>query len=234
MNNEIENLIQNSKLPGKRANLELLYTFANSATDQEVELCYKYKYSDLNNTPEEFIVMCGVLGYCVLNKSNPQNALDRIEEYAISSSWRVREAVAMGIQELALNDSKVLIETLDQWSMGNEKVKRAIIAGLCEPKVLKNKYILENTFRYLRQFTDELSLCSVKLTEEQKILRKALGYAWSVAIVENESIGTSLFETLINNDNKNIRWIVKNNLKKKRLEKMNADWVKNMIGIIAN
>ena len=37
-----------------------------------------------------------------------------------------------------------------------------------------------------------------------------------------------------NNDNKNIRWIVKNNLKKKRLEKMNADWVKNMIGIIAN
>ncbi len=73
----------------------------------------------------------------------------------------------------------------------------------------------------------------MKLTEDQKILRKALGYAWSVAIVENESIGTSLFETFINSKNKNIRWIVNNNLKKKRLEKMNDEWVKNMLEIIA-
>lgn len=232
MSEIIENLLINSKLPGKRANLELMWQFAKSTTKVETNLCLQYKDYDLNNTPEEFVMMCGIIGLCTINKTKPKIALNQIEEYANSSSWRVREAVAMGIQELIQIKTDEVLHILDDWSLKNDKYKRCLIAGLCEPKNLKNKNILDSAFNYLNKFTEEFSSYSNKLTEDQKILRKALAYAWSVAIVEDVEQGKSLFAKFVDYNNKNILWIVKNNLKKNRLKKMDEVWVENMLEII--
>jgi len=224
-NESIDELMSNSKLPGRRANLELMWQFSKKATKNEIESCLSYKGCDLDNTPEEFVVMCGVLGFCVRNKNNPQFALKGIEEFANSSSWRVREASAMGIQELLTLSAEDVLQILDEWSSRNERYKRCIIAGLCEPKNLKSKDVLENAFYYLGKFTEGFDSIATKLTEDQKILRKALGYAWSVAMVEDLDQGKSLFERFVESENKNIRWIVKNNLKKNRLQKIDITWV---------
>lgn len=228
----IEHLLFNSKLPGKRANLELMWQFAQNATAEEINCCLSYKDYDLNNSPEEFVVMCGVLGLCMMYKSEPQIALSKIEAYANSNSWRVREAAAMGIQELLIIKTKEVLNILDEWSLKNERYKRCIIAGLCEPKNLENKYILDSAFKYLNMFTNDYNSYTSKLSEDQKILRKALGYAWSVAIVADCNKGKSLFVKLLDSDNKNIRWIVKNNLKKNRLKKIDVEWVESLLVLL--
>jgi hypothetical protein len=53
-----------------------------------------------------------------------------------------------------------------------------------------------------------------------------MGYCWSVAIVALPETGKSLFEKWLTSEDKDIRWVMKENLKKNRLVKMDADWVK--------
>lgn len=225
MTPKIEYLKNHLKLPGKRANLELLYKFSREASDQEIQECLTYKDRDINNTPEEFILMCGVLATCMNQEWPVKETLELVSEYANSDSWRVRETVAMGIQELVTKDAKAVIDILDQWVTKNEKYKRCIIAGLCEPKNLKDTYLLDKTFTYLSNFTQVFIDGPSKLTEDQKILRKALAYGWSVAMVEDIEKGKKLFEAFVDEDNKHIKWILKINLKKNRLIKKDKDWV---------
>lgn len=57
-------------------------------------------------------------------------------------------------------------------------------------------------------------------------LKKGLAYCWSVAIVKNQEVGKEVFEKWISSEDKNIMWIIKENLKKNRLIKMDEDWIK--------
>ena len=65
-----------------------------------------------------------------------------------------------------------------------------------------------------------------KRDEAYKVLRQGMGYGWSVAIAALPEIGQPLFEKWLTSEDKDIRWIMKENLKKNRLIKMDADWVK--------
>jgi hypothetical protein len=61
-------------------------------------------------------------------------------------------------------------------------------------------------------------------------LRKGMGYCWSVAVVSLPVMGKSLMERWLESEDKDIRWIMKENLKKARLVRMDADWVKQWRG----
>jgi hypothetical protein len=52
-----------------------------------------------------------------------------------------------------------------------------------------------------------------------------MGYCWSVAVAANPDAGMSMMEQWFSNRDKDIRWIMRENLKKKRLERKNAAWV---------
>ena len=93
----IQYLKENSNLPGPRGNLELLYSFSNVATEEEIKDCLKYIKSDTENSPEEFVGMCGIVGYSFHNKEKNEFTLEYIRQFASHKSWRIREAVAMGI-----------------------------------------------------------------------------------------------------------------------------------------
>ncbi len=83
--------------------------------------------------------MCGIVGFCILKKNDFHETLKTIRTYASHSSWRIREAVVIRIKEIVDNCLNEIIDNLEKWLEGNELEKRAIVAALCESKLLKNK-----------------------------------------------------------------------------------------------
>jgi hypothetical protein len=223
----IKYLKDNSNLPGPRGNLELLYSFSKTATEFEIKECIKYINDDTDNSPEEFVAMCGIVGYAVNNKDKNESTLDYIGKFASHNSWRIREAVAMGIQEISENNMLETLKNIKRLKHGNCYEKRAVVAGLCEPKLLTDENITIKVLNILNEITEILNHDN-KLTDEEESLRKALAYGWSVAIVHAPEKGKQIFEKLIIKKGKHIKWIIKENLKKNRLVKLDGDWVKEM------
>ena len=229
MTKTIENLLVNSGLPGPRGNLELLYSFAHSATADEIDECLVYYHDDLKNSPEEFVAMCGIVGYCILNRNDIKETLEKIRGYASHQSWRIREGVAIGIQEVAAPRMNEIINNLEKWLDGNELEKRAVVAALCEPKLLKERLNNIKILNTLAKLTLEFEKIESKLSDNQNTLKKTLGYGWSVVIVAIPEEGKEVFETIAQNNNKHIQWIVKENLKKNRLRVMDKEWSEKML-----
>lgn len=225
MSTSIENLLLNSNLPGPRGNLELMYSFSKQATAGEVDECLSYITDDLHNSPEEFVVMCGIVGYAVVNKEKLKETVSFFRKFASHASWRIREAVAMGIQEMTGDRLIEIMHELSGWLSGNEFEKRAVVAALCEPKQLKDKTSVSAVFSILKEITLNSFPEDGKLSDGQISLRKGLGYGWSVAVVASPDEGKKVFETLAGNSNRHIRWILKENLKKNRLSVMDRKWV---------
>jgi hypothetical protein len=53
-----------------------------------------------------------------------------------------------------------------------------------------------------------------------------MGYCWSVAVAALPELGKMRMEKWVDHQDQNIHWVMKENLKKNRLIKMDADWVK--------
>jgi hypothetical protein len=73
--------------------------------------------------------------------------------------------------------------------------------------------------------TYELPVSREHGSDAFRALRQALGYAWSVAIVALPDEGKLRFELLLASGDPDVRWVVRENLRKKRLERMDRDWV---------
>jgi hypothetical protein len=61
--------------------------------------------------------------------------------------------------------------------------------------------------------------------ESFKVLRQGMGYCWSVAVAALPDVGKPMMEKWLSSPDQDVRWIMKENLKKNRLVKMDADWV---------
>lgn len=223
----IQYLKENSNLPGPRGNLELLHSFSKAATESEIMDCIKCIQNNTENSPEEFVGMCGIVGYAVHNQEKNEYVLDYIRKFASHKSWRIREAVAMGIQEISENNMIETLKNIKKMKDGNCYEKRAVIAGLCEPKLLNDEVIAIKVLNILNETTEVLNHDD-KLTAEEESLRKALAYGWSVALVHAPERGKQIFEKLLIKKGKHISWIIKENLKKNRLVKMDGNWVNEM------
>lgn len=122
-----------------------------------------------------------------------------------------------------------LLDEITPWLNGNATEQRADVAGLCEPKILKDKTDAERVLQILAKVTYKPGNFPPKLSEAEKVLRKALCYAWSVAIVSHPEAGKPMFEELVKNLNPHIKYIVKKNLKKNRISKMDKIWVNSIV-----
>ncbi len=103
---------------------------------------------------------------------------------------------------------------------------RAAAASLCEPRLLKQKECAKQTLALLDQITASILSANDRKTDEFRALKKGMGYCWSVAVAANPAAGMPLMEHWFSATDKDIRWIMRENLKKKRLERMNAEWVR--------
>jgi hypothetical protein len=220
----LEYLLANSRLPGPRGNLELLYDFSRNCGIELVEQCLGRIRPDTANSPEEFLGMCGVLGYAAVSRADVEKSLAFIKQYASHGSWRIREAVAMAIQELSEGRLGLVLPKLGAYIAGNCYERRAVVAGLCEPKLLGDRGLDREILRVMREITDTLGHDD-RLGDPEESLRKALGYGWSVIIAASPEDGRRAFEELFDLPGRHVRWIMKENLGKNRLLKMDREWV---------
>ena len=120
----------------------------------------------------------------------------------------------------------LLLKEMQKWSQGNWYEKRAAAATLAEPRLLKKPKEVEKVLQILDQITVSMETTNTEKDDAYKVLRQGMGYCWSVVLAALPEIGKPLFEKWLTSDDKDIRWMLKENLKKNRLIKMDADWVK--------
>jgi hypothetical protein len=223
-------LLAESGLPGPRGNLEL----AGAAADEGDESRFRHWLtftSDiaLTNTPEEFLAFCGAVGLGKLLTEGRRDVLATLRSCAVDPRWRSREAVAMALQRWGDADMNSLIEEMELWGTGTALEQRAAAAALCEPRLLKNPQQVERVLNILDAITRSIEKMSDRKSDDFSALRKGLGYCWSVAVVANPAAGKPLMEKWMTSADKDIRWIIKENLKKARLVRMDAAWVQSAL-----
>ena len=217
-------LMKNSGLPGPRGNLELAQVVAEDGSIQQFEKFLSFQA--LENTPEVFLVFCGVAGLGKLTAAGNVELFPRLRVYASDSRWRIREGVAMALQYVGDRDMKLLLKEMQAWSHGNWYEKRAVAAALAEPRLLKDPKIVTDVIKIFDQITADVDLAGHPKDEAFKVLRQVLGYCWSVAVAALPKEGKLVMEKWIASKNLDVQWIMKENLKKNRLIKMDAAWVK--------
>lgn len=218
-------LLEHSGLPGPRANLELIDAVADEADAAQLR---RWATLSPDEAPaggsEEFLAACGVVGLGRLVASGETHELTALRRLAGDPRWRVREAVAIALQRWGDADFPGLLEEMRSWARGSALERRAAVAALCEPRLLSSRERAREVLDLLGQVTAQLPGLSHRTSAEVRTLRKTLGYGWSVAIVASPEDGKERFEALLASDDPDIRWLVRENLRKKRLERMDAAW----------
>lgn len=219
-----------SGLPGPRGNLELA-----AAAAAEGDLRRFDRYASLTpeqapeNTPEAYLVVCGVLGFGRLLAAGDQSLLPRLRRLANDPRWRVRESVAMALQSWGDADMPALLRGLGSWIRGSLLEQRAAVAAVCEPRLLSGPRTLASVFRLLDLATRQLLLHTDRRSEPFRVLRQALGYAWSVALAADFERGRQRFERWAALEDPDIRWMVRENLGKNRLRRIDPAWTRRML-----
>jgi hypothetical protein len=212
-----------SGLPGPRANLELAYAVAEEGSKKQFERLLSFEANE--NTPEVFVVFCGVVGLGKLAARDPE-LFDRLRLYASDPRWRIREAVATGLQLSGDQNMNVLLKEMRKWGKGNWYEKRAAAATLAEPRLLDQPKHIKQVLQILDSITASMEKAEEAKDEAFKVLRKGMGYCWSVAVAALPEAGKPMLETWLDSQDKDVRWVMKENLKKNRLIRMDARWVK--------
>ena len=219
-------LLRESGLPGKRANIELAQAVAQEGDEGLFERFLSFDVDKApTNSPQEFLAFCGVLGLGRLLSEGEMEVLRTVRVHASDPRWRMREGVAMALQRLGEADMDSLLREMEEWSKGNPLERRAAAAALCEPKLLRDQKHVKRVLQILDQTTASITGSESRRSDEFKALRKGLGYCWSVAVAASPDEGKELMEKWFSSDEKDVIWIMKENLRKKRLSRVDAEWV---------
>jgi hypothetical protein len=146
-----------------------------------------------------------------------------LREYARDGRWRVREGVAMALQRLGDADSSRLRRLTREWADDADPlVQRAAVAGICEPRLLRQPDNRAHALALCHAVTESLAErpVEVRASDGVRVLRQALGYCWSVAVAADPSAGLPLFAVLSGHTDPDVQWIVRENRKKSRLARL--------------
>ena len=219
-------LLSESGLPGPRGNIELAQAVANEG-NQELFQRYLSYSADVApvNSPYEFLAFCGALGLGRLLAEGETSLLQVLRTLASDPRWRMREAVAMALQRLGDVNMPQLLVAMQIWSRGTPLEQRAAAAAICEPRLLSTENYARQALNILDTITIAFEAAAHRQANDFIALRKGLGYCWSVAVVALPAEGKVLMEKWLQMPDKDIQWIMQENLKKNRLLRMDARWV---------
>lgn len=227
-------LEENSGLPGPRGNLELAYSFADAVARMPLqgwqwefllETAVRSATKAPENTPGAYVAVCCVLALgslygTGLPRPRRRSALAAIKAAASDSRWRVREAAAMALQLIGERDLEALKSIVSDWLSGASALEmRAIAAGLAHPPILSNEEFAGFCLETARSILTSISRMDAKSrkVESFKVLRQGMGYALSVFVSKSPGDGFMLMRKSAAVRDADIAWIVRENLKKKRL-----------------
>jgi hypothetical protein len=223
-------LLQNSGLPGPRGNLELAAVVADMGDTALFEKYITYDpISYPTNSPYEFLAFCGVLGLGRLAAEGKIEYLKTIRAFASDPRWRLREGVAQALQRLGKVNMERLLQEMKNWTSGSWLEKRAAAAALAEPALLHDPDQVKQALNILDEITTSLLTCPNRKNPDFLTLRQGLGYCWSVIVAALPQEGIPLMEKWLANSDPDIRWIMKENLKKKRLVRVAGKWVEDQL-----
>jgi hypothetical protein len=221
-----EYLLTHSNLPGPRGNLELA-----AAAAQAVDAPQLIEWTELTadkapvNTAEEFLTFCGVLGQGRLYNEGDARALDRIFWASRDSRWRTREAAAMALQTIGKKDLYKLTKILTRFYNGKPYEQRCAVAAICEPSLLTAKLVEHYPIQMLEIVTRAFADYTDRKDEGFIALKKGLAYGWSVAAAANLEYAKPFMERWLQSEDKDVRWVMQENLKKNRLIRLDEEWV---------
>jgi hypothetical protein len=224
---DIDNyLLKESGLPGPRGNIEL----AQAVADWGDEALFVHLLSFSPgvapvNSPHEFLAFCGAVGMGRLLADGDIGKFKVLRPLASDPRWRIREGVAMALQRLGMKDMGRLLDVMERWKEGNPLEQRAAAAALCEPALLKDKGQVVRVLKVLDHITDSIGSMGDRRSEEFIALRKGMGYCWSVAAAAYPEEGEKAMEKWFSSKDKDIIWIMKENLKKNRLMRKDPAWI---------
>jgi len=219
-------LLQESGLPGPRGNIELARAVAEEGDEALFERFLAYDADRApTNSAHEFLAFCGVLGLGRLLAEGDAGALTRLRSAASDPRWRTREAVAMALQRFGAVSMDALLQEMESWSKGSMLEQRAAAAALCEPALLRDEAQGDKVLDILDEITGSLQGIEDRKQDGFQALRKGLGYCWSVAVAAHPQAGRPMMEKWLESDDRDVQWIMRQNLRKKRLARMDAEWV---------
>jgi len=221
----------NSNLPGPRGNLELAQAwgevaevYAGQVAEKLWDLCIEMtNISAAVNDPKELIPFCGTVGIGAIGAVVPdlfEGTIATLKVLANDSRWRMREAVPMGLTRLITSRSRDTLQALKTWTVDGSLLElRAVAAGVAEPVLLKNREIAAAALELHKNIFKRVLETEARKTENFRVLKKALGYTLSVVAKANPQPGFAYMTQLVDTQDKDVLWIVKENLKKNRLVK---------------
>lgn len=227
-------LLSNSNLPGPRGNLELAQSFmdvlgsyAGEGAGELWELCLAMAGTSAQaapvNTSQEFIPFCGTVGVGALGAVSPalfEKALAALKTLANDPRWRMREGVAMALQRLAASRGSETWQALQAWiAEGGLLEMRAAAAAVAEPALLKDTGLATQAVHMHQTILAQVLHIQERKSEAFRVLRQALGYTLSVVTQAAPEPGFELMARLAISPDPDLRWIVRENLKKNRLVK---------------
>jgi hypothetical protein len=219
-------LLRESGLPGPRANLELVQAAADEGDEARFRRWLAFTPDQTPaNTPGEFLPLCGAVGFGRLIAEGRTDLLGLLRAHAADPRWRVREGVALALQRLGERDMPALLREMTAWSGGSLLERRAAVAALCEPRLLTNPAHARATAEVLDRITGALPEAADRRGPDFKALRQTLGYGWSVAVATLGAAGKPRMERWFPHADPDIRWVMKENLRKARLRRLDAAWV---------
>lgn len=200
-----------SGLPGPRSNLTLLAALVEEGSADLILA--------LADRDDEYPRSCGTAGLGRL-LAEGVDVFDVLHTRAADDSWRVREAAAMALQRLGDDAPERMRGLVAGWAADDDPlVRRAAVAGICEPRLLRDPVTALAALDACEVATRGLLAVPVDQRRDPDVrtLRQGLGYCWSVAVAGAPEPGVDRFLALESSEDADLRWIVRENRKKARL-----------------
>jgi hypothetical protein len=214
-----------SGLPGPRGNLELAHAFAQEGSDHQIRALAALDPNEApENTPDGFLAFCGVLGLGRLALEGDAQAEAALLRRASDPRWRVREAVATALQLVGDADRRRYAKIVAALARGGPLEQRAAVAAIAEPRLLTGSVAVRSGLRVLERATRFVARAAKPLGEREKVLRQALGYAWSVVVAAEPAQGKPVMEVWLRSKDPDIAWLMAQNLGKARLQRAAPGW----------
>ncbi len=176
------------------------------------------------NSPQEYLSFCGALAmgvlYPGLARPGRRQALAAVKQAARDPRWRTREAAAMALQAIGEDNPAALQDLVERWMPETDWLqKRAIAAGLAHPPLLADSAFALFSLSMADRLMERVAAAgrAERTREDFRVLRQGLGYALSVYAAALPEAGFPLLAKWASSPDPDVRWIIRENLRKKRL-----------------
>ena len=129
----------------------------------------------------------------------------------------------MALQRIGEVDRAGLRQITTTWAGDpHPLVRRAAVAGGCEPRLLRTPEDAAHALDLCARVTESLAAVPAdrRRDEEVRVLRLALGYCWSVAVAADPTAGLPAFLALDVSGDPDVLWVTRENRKKARLARL--------------